>query len=475
MGWRTEETQVIADGTPHHEVEASSRPGADASSREGFAGERVRFASHVAWTLAARLLMVANSLAASIIVARHLGAGGLGTLAVLNTAIAIASQLGSAGLPSSNTYFIARERKYLAPAWSNALIFALIAGSALALGLAGLAALRPSLFGHVPLELVVMACASIPFQLLILLGLNIFLGVGSIARFNLLDTAAQSFTLVNAIAALVVFGAGLWALVALNTGAAVLMAFIVAWMIGRRIAGEAGGFSLRPDAQLFKRMARYGFKFHVSVVAAMLLFRADLLIVNHFRGATEAGIYAVAAQMAMMLMLLPGVVGTLLMPRATSERDASGHLTMRATRYTAFVMLLVCLAAAPASLLLPVLYGATFAQATILLLIMLPGVYLVGIESVLVQHFNSTGLPAAIPIFWLVTLAVNVILNLTFVPTFGAPAAAATSAFSYAMIFALIAVYFRLKTGNRLATTLLLRGDELRGLFSVTRFGASAR
>lgn len=441
------------------------------SSYAGVAVERGRFASQVARTLAARLLMVANSMAASIIVARLLGAEGFGTLAVINVVVAITLQLGSAGLPSANTYFIARDRKHLAPAWSNALIFAAIAGSALALGVVCLAALSPALFGHIPLWLVAVAAASIPFQLVTLLGLNLFLGMGSIGRFNLVDTAAQSFTLINAVVALVVFGLGLWALVSLNTGAGVVVAIAVAWMIGR----QTGGFKLRPDAQLFRRMARYGIKFHVSVVAALLLFRADLLIVNRFRGAAEAGVYAVASQIAMMLMLLPGVIGTLLMPRAASERDASGHLTMRATRHTAFVMLFVCLAAAPASLLLPVLYGASFADASILLLILLPGVCLVGIESVLVQHFNSTGLPAAIPIFWVATLAVNVILNLTFVPRFGAPAAAATSTFSYAMIFALITLYFRLKTGHPLSRALLLQSGELRDLFGITRFGAPAR
>ncbi|MGB7922303.1 MAG: oligosaccharide flippase family protein, partial [Pyrinomonadaceae bacterium] len=427
------------------------------------------FTAHVAWTLAARLLMVANSMVASIVVARLLGAGGLGALAVLNTAIAITLQLGSAGLPSANTYFIARDRECLASVWANALIFAAIAGSALALGLAGLAALRPALLGHVPPALVTTAALSIPFQLVTLLGLNIFLGLGSIGRFNLLDTAAQSFTLVNAVAALLVFGAGLWALVSLNTAASVAMCVVIAWMIGRLIARRTGGFSLRPDARLFRRMARYGVKFHVSVVAAMLLFRLDLLIVNHFRGAAEAGVYAVASQAAMMIMLLPGVVATLLMPRAVAAGDASGQFTMRATRYTAFVMLLVCLAASPASLLLPVVYGEPFAGASVLLLILLPGVYMVGIESVLVQHFNSTGLPAAIPAFWLITLVVNVVLNLVFVPAFGARAAAVNSSICYAMIFIFVVAYFRIRTGNRLSATLLLRRGELRDLLSVAR------
>ena len=47
---------------------------------------------------------------------------------------------------------------------------------------------------------------------------------------------------------------------------------------------------------------------------------------------------------------------------------------------------------------------AAFTDATKLLLILLPGVYLMGLESVLVQHFNALGLPRSIPLYWLVTL-----------------------------------------------------------------------
>ncbi|HEX8775837.1 MAG TPA: polysaccharide biosynthesis C-terminal domain-containing protein [Pyrinomonadaceae bacterium] len=428
-----------------------------------------RFSTHVAWTVAARLLMTANSVVAGVIVARWLGAEGLGALAVLNVAVALALQIGSAGLPSANTYFIAQDRRHLTPASINALFFALAAGGALALVITALAKLRPELFGYIPWGLVAIASASIPFQLITLLGLNLFLGLNRIGRFNLLDAAAQVFTLVNAIAALVLMGRGLTLLVSLNTAAAILVSVIIVWMIGRMLREQADRVSLRPDFGLFKRMGRYGIKIHIAIVAAMLIFRADLMIVNHFRGAAEAGVYAVASQVAMMLMLLPGVIGTLLMPRVTSEGDGRGEFTMRATRHTAFVMMFICLSAAPASLLLPLLYGAPFRDATIQLLILLPGVYLVGIEAVLVQHFNSTGLPVAIPVFWLAALVVNVALNLALVPSWGARGAALASTISYTLIFILVASLFRMRTGNRLSATLVLRKAELRDLLTMAR------
>ncbi len=437
--------------------------------REESHGERRRFSVHVIWTLFARLLMTANSVVAGVIVARWLGADGLGALAVLNVAVALAIQIGSFGLPSANTYFIALDRRYLTPASANALIFALLAGGALAFGVVGLAALRPGLFGTIPYGLIIIAAVSIPFQLITLLGLNLFLGLNRIGRFNILDAAAQLFTLVNALLALVLLGAGLRLLVSLNTAAAIAVSLLIVWMMARLLREQRDRAGFRPDLGLFKRMGRYGIKIHISLVAALLIFRADLMILNHFRGTAEAGVYAVASQVAMMLMLLPGVIGTLLLPRVTSEGDGRGEFTMRATRHTAFVMLFICLLAAPASLLLPLFYGAPFADATAQLLILLPGVYLVGIEAVLVQHFNSTGLPVAIPIFWLVTLAVNVALNLALVPSLGARGAAVASTISYTLIFILVASLFRLRTGNRLSATLLLRGHELRDLLAMAR------
>jgi O-antigen/teichoic acid export membrane protein len=194
-------------------------------------------------------------------------------------------------------------------------------------------------------------------------------------------------------------------------------------------------------------MIRYGIKFHVSILAGAIIFRADLLVVNHFRGADEAGVYSVATQFGMLLMLLPSVIATLLFPRVTAEQDARGETTALVTRYTALITFFCCLAAVPFSFLLPLIYGSAFTSATPLLLILLPGVYLVGIESVLVQHFNALGVPRAIPVYWVVTLVANLLLVFYLVPRLGAQGAAIASTLSYALIFALVARHFLAATG----------------------------
>jgi O-antigen/teichoic acid export membrane protein len=439
---------------------------ADKTSEAIISSTRHRFSVHVAWTLLTRVLMTINSVAAGIIVARWLGREGYGQLAVINVAIATIIQLGGAGLPTANSYFILQDRKSFAPAAINSFIFALIIGSLLATGLTALAMWQPGWFGFISPRLIGIASVSIPFQLITLIGLNTFLAVGQVKRFNLLDVAGQLFVVLNAVLALILLNRGLWTLVSLNTAASILVCALVVWLIWRFILEQRENRALKPDGNLFKRMVRYGIKSHIATLAAMLIFRADLLVVNLFHGVGEAGVYAVASQVAMMLLLLPGVIATLLFPHVASKQDERGELTCLVTRHTTLVMLVVCLAAVPASYLLPLLYGAGFGGAPVLLFILLPGVYLVGLESVLVQHFNAVGLPRMIPLFWTATLIINVALTFALVPRFGARGAALASTLSYALIFGLVLFYFRQQTGQPLSFTLMPRRVELRELLS---------
>ena len=424
------------------------------------------FSRDILWTLGARLLMVASSVGTGMIVARWLGADGLGTYAALSVASGTAIQIGGAGLTAANIYFISRDHEKLKPVFGNAVVFALVGGSALAIALVALASFAPALFVGIPLRFVAITAAIIPFQLLVLFGLNVFLARGRVGTFNLLDAIGQSLVLINAVLTLVIAGAGLVYLLSLNTAVGVGMGFLISWLVYRHVALYQGS-AQQTDVRLFGSMMRYGLKFNVSMASTMLVFRVDLLIVNYFRGAAEAGVYSVATQGGLLLMLLPNVIGSLLFPRVASMRDLSGEFTAVVTRHTAFLLAIAVLLAIPGAFVLPYLYGARFSDAPVQLLILLPGVYLMGLEMVLVQHFVGTGLPAAIPVFWVTTLFFNIALNLMIVPAFGARGAAMVSTLSYSLIFALVFIYFRAKTGKRFADTFIVRPIELRPLFAV--------
>jgi len=62
------------------------------------------FVSKVVLTFGTRLLMMVGVFGSGVIVARWLGDEGFGTYAVLSVMVALAVQIGSAGLPSANTF-----------------------------------------------------------------------------------------------------------------------------------------------------------------------------------------------------------------------------------------------------------------------------------------------------------------------------------------------------------------------------------
>ena len=427
------------------------------------------FASGVAVTFATRLVILACVLGSSVIVARWLGPAGTGALAVLNVTVALALQFGSAGLPSATTYFVARDRSEVAAVWTNGVLFSFAAGVLVTMVVISLGKLRPDLFNGVSARLITIVALSIPFQLLTLLGLNLLLAIDRIKLMNTLDALSSFLIFVNAILVLVIWRQNLTTLVSFNTAAAIAVSLLLIWFVAR-----AARASRRPDFSLLKRMLSYGLKFYISIFAGFIIFRADLLIVNRFRGVQAAGVYAVAAQMTFLLIMLPGVIASLLFPRVASRQDETAEYAVEVTRHTSFVMLIVCAGAAVASFALPVIYGAPFAGATFLFLIMLPGVFFISLESVLVQHFTGTGLPAIIPVFWIITMLVNIGLNLALIPLWGARAAAINSSISYALIFVLVTAYFCRRTGRNPLVVFSPRAREFRNIFAKLRRQALA-
>ena len=424
------------------------------------------FASGVAVTFATRLLILAFVVGSSVIVARCLGPEGTGTLAVINVTVALALQLASAGLPSATTYFVARDRNALASVWISGIVFSLAVGVLIAIGLIAVASVRPNLFNGVSPRLLAIVAVSIPFQLLTLLGLNLLLAIDRIRLMNSLDALSSTFVFINTIVVLVIWRRNLTVLVSFNTAAAIVLAALLLWFVSRLSLRQQVKAARPRGLSVLKQMLGYGLKFYVSIVAGFVIFRADLLIVNRFRGAQAAGVYAIATQFSLLLIMFPGVIASLLFPRVASHQDETAAYAVEVTRHTSFIMMIVCVAAAAASFALPVVYGARFGDATIQFLIMLPGIFLISLESVLVQHFTGTGLPAIIPVFWIITMLVNLGLNLALVPVWGARAAAINSTVSYTLIFVLVTAYFCRRTGHNPLLIFSPRIYEFRNLFA---------
>ncbi len=431
----------------------------------------MRFSRDVAATFSARIALVGLSVASSVLTARALGPGGRGILATLGALAGIGLQLGNLGLHASNTYQVSRDRRLLSPLWGNSRRTAWALGLGLALLTAGLAVALPGLLGEIRLSLLVPSVACIPFQLLVLFGLNLLVGLGRLPLFNALEVAFRGVGVAALFVVLVLLkGDILWVLV-LNLLVAAGGAVVVARVLGNQVRAEGGGAS-RTDLALFRTSVGYGARAYTAALLAYLIVRSDMLLVNYLRGTSDAGIYSIAVQVADLIYLLPMSIGMVLFPRLTRHGEGDPIFAMKVTRHTAFLLLVLCAAAAllarPAVVLL---YGQGFSPAVTALWWLLPGIWAYGVSNQVATQLASSGMPLPAVLIWIPPLLLNVALNLSWIPRWGINGASASSSLCYLLVLVLHLALWKKRIKGSVGEALFLRRSDLQeigGLAGIT-------
>lgn len=408
--------------------------------------ESAGFTSQFSMTFAAKTVILIAGFALSIIMARHLGAEGLGTYTVLITIAAIGGQFGSFGLHTANTYFVARERGLLPGIMGNTIWFSLVGGMMAGLVLIVVLHFYPNLAAGISTGLLLLSLLSVPFNLLFMLGQSVLLGMQKIMAYNFFELLGRlaPFT---AITLLMFYKQG----IGLVMVATVLSSVVFSLAVVKKL--YPGG---RPilDVVLFKKMLVYGLKIYLACIFAFLLLRFDLMMVNCFLGAGEAGVYSIAALIGDVLCMLPGVAGMILFPRVSGMRGGrSWGFTAGVAWLTAAVMLVACLAAALlAGPFVAFFYGGAFEEAVAALWWLLPGIFGLSVNTIFMNYFAGRGMPPVMVISPLLALILNISLNLYFIPVYGIKGAAFTSSVAYfvALIMSLsyLKVCLRRKTNE---------------------------
>jgi O-antigen/teichoic acid export membrane protein len=397
---------------------------------------------------------------ASILVARYIGPSGKGTLAVLGVIAGLAMQMGNLGLHAATAYFAAREAGALPRiAWAS-LVLAPGIGIVLAVLLGGLIHAFPALVPNVPDLLVVVTLLGIPFAFLTLFFQNILLGQQRIAAYNLLNIGGKAVSLPVILVILFALKGGLGELVL----AGFLLSLLTSMMAVRlAFAGVTGPFVF--DRQLLRRMLAYGLRSYIACFLAYLIIRSDMLLVNYFLGAAEAGVYSVAVNLADLLLVFPTAVGAMLFPRISAQPKDDGVLTAAACRHTAAGMAGLCLlAGALAQPLILLLYGSAFRGAAGPFLLLLPGILALSLETIFMNDLAGRGLPPIVIAVPGVGLVLNMVLNLAFIPRFGLIAASASSSLAYTIMLVIAWSAFARRTATPVSACSMVTVADLRAL-----------
>jgi O-antigen/teichoic acid export membrane protein len=145
--------------------------------------------------------------------------------------------------------------------------------------------------------------------------------------------------------------------------------------------------------------------------------------------------------MAELIYILPVVVGTILFPKLTSLTDIREKwlLAKKVTfDVTVGMLLMLSLAGFLANPIVAVLFGKAFLPSISAFLWLLPGVFFLGVQTVIVQFLNSIGFPITVVGVWVITALLNIGLNILVIPVYGIVGASMVSSLSYLVAFALV-------------------------------------
>jgi len=373
----------------------------------------------------------------SLLITRGLSPPERGAWGVVAATATLAATIGSLGLPAAAAYAAARteesERAVLVRAASaGAAVLGVVASLAafvvlllswpegvplwaLAVGgaLAGLLLLH-----QVTHQLTLTALstrwfalsAAIPAAVMLVVILA-FVLAGTLDVPHVAVASGSTTTLGTAIALGALMRAGLWARHRLGA---------------RRIAA-----TLRPYL---------GFALLTSATLGVtqVVQKVDVLLVNAFKGAEDAGLYVVAVQYGDLLLVLPGALGLVMFRRGARSSEGHWDDVLRVLRWTAlFGIVAAGVSAVIAPWILELLFGPAYRESATALRLLLPGVVLLGLQSVISNYVASRGRPRAVLVAWSVSAVFGVVGDLWAIPHYGITGAAVVSSLSYLLVLLL--------------------------------------
>jgi O-antigen/teichoic acid export membrane protein len=135
-------------------------------------------------------------------------------------------------------------------------------------------------------------------------------------------------------------------------------------------------------------------------------------------------------------------------------------------KFSFYICAVLALLGIPLSLLIPVFYGAAYAQAAPATMILLGGMVFASLASISPQHFFSLGKPRIHLLLSGLTLLLNTLLNLLWIPLWGISGAALASSISYLAFGLGYLAVFILREGFTLSELLALNRQDLKEIWN---------
>jgi O-antigen/teichoic acid export membrane protein len=372
---------------------------------------------------------------ASIVIARELGVTSRGRWAVISSLAVIVSTIASAGLPAAVAYGGARLRG----TERVRLVQAAVVGAAVLACLAGIVYLGAAVIVRPPAPTaavivgLAIPAATVAYAVVHALTLTL----ASMRWYATAQIATAVVTLIAVLVLAVTTGVNVLVVVIVSASAQFVGVWTCMIALDRRHA-LGHGLLVRGRAAVvgvLRPHLAYALITFATLSLSQVVQRIDVLLVNGYRGPRDAGLYAVAGQLASLMLVVPAALGFVMFRRGA--RDSEEHFAdaIRVVSFTvAFGVAASLLALLLAGWAIPLVFGSAYRAAVQPFRWLLPGVIAFSAQSVLSSYLAGRGRPRVVLVAWLLGAVFGIGADLFVIPADGIVGAAVVSSLSYLLV-----------------------------------------
>ena len=375
----------------------------------------------------------------------------------------------------------------LAFGWPNAAVFQLRSGQVRPREVVGLAVegtaaialliclgmwvfhepIRHRLLADAPTVLVMPVAATLVLTLTAQIFGSIARGMTWFGRFNASRIVDAGVVLVASVAFLNLLGtAPTWAVAGATAGDAAAVLFLV-FAVGRPL-----GISWRPNPEIARSTARYGFLAYAQSLAGLVHERVDILLLAMLSIApSEIAFYGVAVVGVNLIRSVPEAIGTSAFPEMASATHAeSSRTAARLCRISILATVAIGgLAVAISPVAFPLVFGHEYRSSVRLLAILVPASLGLATYRILGRWFLAINQHRAGITSQGLALVLNVVLNIVMIPRWGTVGAALATLISYTVSGVDITRKFARESGLPIADALVPKLSDLRSIVAMVR------
>lgn len=419
------------------------------------------FAKNAIITFLTRVATAISTIIITVIMARTLGPNGQGIYSVAVLFPSLLLIFLSFGMNSAVVYFLGKDEYPRRQVLGTSIIFNfLISILAVLVGIFVIFFLGDKFFPDIERIYLILSLFLVPLLLFFNLGCQFLLGIQKFEKYNIISFSQSGLFLI--------FGAIFLSIMRFGVTVTILsqiLSYVIAIIfLAFIVINETKGIDFKINLSYLKSSLIYGLKTHLAGIFDFLHSRIDLFLINFFINPFSAGIYFASVRLAEGVWLFSISTGTILLPKVASEKDPQklkDFTPLVCRNILVLSLILIITLFIISGWLIAFLYSEAFLDAVEPFRILLIGILAITGWHILANDLSARGKPMLNTYAIGISVVINIILNIIFIPKWGISGAAIATTISYTIMFFITLAFYARVSGNKIIDILLIKKEDI--------------